>query len=106
MGLGLRVVPAARDHQLAVEFCARAPCAVSNKLQFKRFPQKEIRGFHGEFWNQIRGQFPTTDSGNNFESCQKDVLSHFWPIIGKGRPGGAQNDVSAKTSTHDVRCFL
>ena len=51
----------------------------------------------------MRSEFPTTDSGNNIESCQKNVLEHFWPVIGKGHSRGAQNDVFAKiTDLHKI----
>ena len=45
----------------------------------------------------------TTDPGNNAGSCQKGVFSSFGPDFKKGHSEGAQNDVSAETTTHYFR---
>ena len=42
--------------------------------------------------------FLRTDSGNNFEIWQKDVVSHFRFDIGKDHSGGAQNDNGSNSS--------
>ena len=49
-----------------------------------------------KFGSKTPDAIPTTDSDNNFESYEEEVLAHFWPFIGKGRFGGSQNDVSGE----------
>ena len=51
-------------------------------------------------WKFLPTYFWSTDSRNNFESWQKDVVSHFSFDVGKDHSGGAQNEIgSNRTST-------
>jgi len=52
----------------------------------------------GTFWGKKSIYFLRTDSRNNFESWQKDVVSHFRFDIGKDHFGGAQNENGPNSS--------
>ena len=96
------------DQKVAKNFCSSG-----QRKNFSRIcpkPRRALRGLSRflieNFWRNLPIRFLRTDSRNNFESWQKDVVSHFLSDIGKDQYGRAQNENGSKNDTMAPRTTL